>query len=63
MWQQSPKRIYKWICGTAVAWDLAICAWLVPAQRVVIDHPSGWSASTIASSIKHCLACKAPQDC
>eukprot|EP00971_Amphidinium_carterae_P168312 3335045-Amphidinium_carterae.1 len=24
MWQQSPKRIYKWIGGTAVVWDLAI---------------------------------------
>eukprot|EP00971_Amphidinium_carterae_P299071 5941635-Amphidinium_carterae.1 len=24
MWKQSPKRIYKWICGTVVVWDLAI---------------------------------------
>eukprot|EP00971_Amphidinium_carterae_P250331 4969419-Amphidinium_carterae.1 len=24
MWQQFPKRIYKWIRATAVVWDLAI---------------------------------------
>eukprot|EP00971_Amphidinium_carterae_P242556 4815905-Amphidinium_carterae.1 len=24
MWKQSPKRIYKWIRGTVVVWDLAI---------------------------------------
>eukprot|EP00971_Amphidinium_carterae_P226850 4499126-Amphidinium_carterae.3 len=24
MWKQAPKRIYKWIQGTIVVWDLAI---------------------------------------
>eukprot|EP00971_Amphidinium_carterae_P125102 2478732-Amphidinium_carterae.1 len=75
MWKQVPKRIYKWIRGTVVVWDLAIrgsngCAltpdesaqaWSGPVwlRSVVTDDPSAWSASTISKIVKRCPAGKA----
>eukprot|EP00971_Amphidinium_carterae_P326303 6456998-Amphidinium_carterae.1 len=46
MWQQSPKRIYKRIRGTAVVWDLAIRGEngfaLLPDDTAQVE-PEAWS--------------------